>query len=69
MSNSIPKQLLHSWYLIRHALFVKGLNSMLRGLEVSRPSIANMILLVNASKFLKAKSIYIMTFGVSRWDT
>ena len=50
-------------------LFVKGLYHVPGGLKVSRTPIANMILFVNASNFLKWKLSYIMKFDVAYWDT
>ena len=43
------------WYLVSRTLFAKGLKQMPRGLKVSRPLIANMILFVNISNFFKWK--------------
>ena len=43
------------WYLLSCKLFLKGLYSMPRGLQASHPLIANMILFINISKFLKWK--------------
>ena len=40
-----------------------------KGLKVSHPLIASMILLANISDFLKQRIIYIMTFSVAHWDT
>ena len=42
---------------------------MSRGLNVSRPLIANMIQLIHISDFFKWKNIYITTFRVAHWDT
>ena len=43
-------------------------NVMPRGLQVSRPLIANMIPFVNISNFLKWITIYIVKFRVAHWD-
>ena len=43
----------HLWYLVSRTLFVKGLNKMLRGLEVSRSLIVIMILCVNISDLFR----------------
>jgi hypothetical protein len=40
-----------------------------RGLEVSRPLIADTIPSINMSNFFKSKIIYIVIFRVADWDT
>jgi hypothetical protein len=53
---------------VSRTLVAKGLTYMPRGLKMSIPQIANMILFINISDFFKVKNIYIMTFRVADWD-
>ena len=46
------------WYLLSRTLFVKGINEVPRGLKVSHLPIANMILFINISNYLKWPFIY-----------
>jgi hypothetical protein len=65
-----PSLYLHClWYLVSCTLFAKDLNWAPKGLKVSRLLIADMILFVTISNFLKCQNILSMTFNIAHWDT